>query len=429
MDLERTGSMNVQIFPSTPKGTVKAIASKSVAHRLLICAAFADGETRIRCEEINEDICATVACLKALGSLIEYEKGEFLVHPIDSSPQMAILPCGESGSTLRFLLPVVSMLGTDASFELKGRLPMRPLSPLREELERCGITLSPQGSNPLLCRGKLTDTHFSIAGNVSSQFISGLLFSLAVSGRGGSITVRGTLESAPYVEMTLGALSLFGITVTKEETEYKIPPNQRLRSPSAVITEGDWSGAAFPLCMGAVGKHPITVSGLNPSSSQGDREILSLLRRFGATICEEDNRITVSPAPLCGIEIDATQIPDLVPVLATVASVAEGRTVIRGAARLRLKESDRLESVRALLTDLGGRVSVTEDGLIIEGTPTLKGGRVSSFGDHRIAMSAAVASLACTESVTVKDAHVTAKSYPSFWEDMKEIGLSFEILS
>ncbi len=429
MDRERIGSMNLQLFPSSPTGTVKAIASKSVAHRLLICAAFATGDTRIRCEEINEDICATAACLRTLGASVEYQNGEFLVRPIDSLPQNAILPCGESGSTLRFLLPVVSILGVNASFELKGRLAMRPLSPLREELERCGITLSPQGSNPLLCQGKLTDTHFTIAGNVSSQFISGLLFALALSKTGGTLTVQGHLESASYVAITAEALSLFGIEVITTKTGYEILPHQGLQSPSAVVTEGDWSGAAFPLCMGAVGKNPITVTGLSRSSLQGDREILSLLRRFGASIREEADSVTVSPAPLRGIEIDAAQIPDLIPVVATVASIAEGRTVIRGAARLRLKESDRLESVRALITDLGGNAYVTEDGLIINGASALRGGCVSSFGDHRIAMSAAVASLVCADSVTVKDAHVTAKSYPSFWEDMKKIGLSLEALS
>ncbi len=420
--------MNLRLFPSAPTGTLRAIPSKSMAHRLLICAAFADKETKIHCREINEDIRATVDCLGALGASIDYDAGEFTVHPLSSPVHRPLLPCGESGSTLRFLLPIAAMLGVNASFEMKGRLPLRPLSPLREELERCGITLSPQDSNPLFCQGKLTETNFSVAGSVSSQFISGLLLSLAISGNGGTLTVQGQLESAPYVAMTVTALSLFGVIITKHEATYIVPAHQGLRSPSSIITEGDWSAAAFPLCMGAVGKHPVSVSGLDLSSLQGDREIIDLLRRFGAVVLEEGDRVTVSPAPLRGIEIDASQIPDLVPVLAAVASVAEGQTVIYGASRLRWKESDRLSSSCSLLTELGGKVTVTEDGLIIQGVPALRGGTVSSYGDHRIAMSAAVASLVCRESVTVKNAHVTAKSYPVFWEDMKTIGLSWKTL-
>ena len=270
---------------------------------------------------------------------------------------------------------------------------------------------------------------FSISGGVSSQFISGLLFALAVSGKTGVLDVEGTLESAPYVTLTVRSLSLFGVEVTQTDRGFAIEKNNGLRTPGQVETEGDWSGAAFPLSMGAVGKFPVTVAGLNISSGQGDREILSLLSRFGATVTHRGDRVTVSPAPLRGIEIDASQIPDLVPVLATVAALAEGTTVIRGASRLRLKESDRLLAIQTMLSTLGGKVTVTPDGLIVEGVSTLSGGTVSSFGDHRIAMSAAVASLRCLSDVTVEDAQVTAKSYPSFWEDMREIGLSFESLA
>ena len=418
--------MRARIFPSSPMGTLKAIASKSVAHRLLICAAFAKGETRVRCEELNEDICATVRCLNALGARIDRDDKDFLVHPVTTPTVGATLDCGESGSTLRFLLPVACALGADAAFLMAGRLPVRPQSPLREELERGGVTLSPQGSNPLLCKGTLRETHFSIAGGVSSQFLRGLLFALAVLGKAGSITVEGQLESAPYVELTADALALFGVNVIKTENGFAILENHGLRSPGQVLTEGDWSNAAFPLCMGAVGKKPITVEGLNLASRQGDRAIVELLSRFGASIHREADRVTVTPAPLRGIDIDASQIPDLVPVLATVAAVSEGKTVIRGASRLRLKESDRLQTVHALLETLGGQVTETPDGLIVDGVTTLRGGQVSSFGDHRIAMSAAVASLACTDPVTVEEAQVTAKSYPSFWEDMRQIGLQFD---
>lgn len=420
--------MNVQIFPSAPTGTVKAIASKSAAHRLLICAAFADAPTTIRCEELNEDIRATVRCLEALGATITRDAPYYRVTPIEKLNQTATLDCGESGSTMRFLVPVVCMLGVDAKFVMAGRLPDRPLSPLREELERHGIAFSEAGSNPLTCTGAVTGTEFSIPGNVSSQFISGLLFALAISGKTGKILIEGAMESTPYVDMTADALRLFGITVLRADNCLEIAENNGLRSPCEAPVEGDWSGAAFPLCMGAIGTKPVTVRGLDLHSRQGDRAIVELLRRFGAKVEEGADHVTVAPASLHGIRIDASQIPDLVPVLATVASVAKGQTVIYHAARLRIKESDRLQTTRATLTALGADLTETEDGLIIRGAPSLTGGRVSSCGDHRIAMSAAVASVACRDAVIIEDAHATAKSYPSFWNDMRSLGMDLREL-
>ncbi|MBR2292694.1 MAG: 3-phosphoshikimate 1-carboxyvinyltransferase [Clostridia bacterium] len=418
--------MNIRIHPSAPRGTVRAIASKSAAHRLLICAAFADDETVIRCEELNEDITATARCLTALGATIVRDGCDFRVTPVKELTKNPVLNCGESGSTMRFLVPLTCMLGVDASFWMAGRLPSRPLSPLREELERNGIRFSPIGSNPLLCEGKLVGNEFSIAGNVSSQFISGLLFALAVSAKGGSLRIEGKPESAPYIDMTVDALRRFGAGVEQTADGYTVEKNDGLRSPKEAFVEGDWSGAAFPLCLGAIGAKPITVTGLDLHSRQGDREILTLLRRFGAEVIAEGNRVTVSPAPLTGISIDASQIPDLVPILATVASVAKGKTVIFNASRLRLKESDRLESTRTVLNALGARVAETPDGLVIEGVDKLSGGRISSFGDHRIAMSAAVASVVCRDSVIIEQAESAAKSYPAFWEDMRSLGLVLE---
>lgn len=415
--------MNVTIMPSKPMGSVKAIASKSAAHRLLICAAFADAPTVLRCEEINEDICATVRCLEALGATVIRENGRYHVTPIQELRRGARLLCGESGSTLRFLVPVVCMLNADASFWMEGRLPQRPLSPLREELERHGIVFSPVGSNPLSCRGALNTTDFVIPGNVSSQFISGLLFALAVCGKTGSIRIEGALESAPYVELTVRALRQFGVSVTQTDSLLQIRDNRGLRSPTEADVEGDWSNAAFPLCLGAMGSHPITVTGLDLQSCQGDRAVVSLLRQFGATVSEEQDRVTVSPAPLRGISIDAGQIPDLVPILATVASAAQGTTTICHASRLRIKESDRLQTVRTVLNTLGACVTETQDGLIIEGSRRLSGGTVSSFGDHRIAMSVATASVVCQNAVTVEQAQAVAKSYPGFWDDMRALGM------
>ncbi len=418
--------MNRTLLPSATFGTLKAIASKSAAHRALICAAFADAPTTLLCEEINEDMTATVRCLCALGATIERVGVTYTVTPMRNLQKHAVLDCGESGSTLRFLVPLTCMLGADASFLMHGRLPDRPLSPLREELERCGVILSEQGSNPLVTRGKIQETEFSIPADVSSQFISGLLFALAVSGKTGSICLLGKTESAPYIDMTIDTLSRFGLTVIHTEDRLILSDNPGLRSPEVLSVEGDWSNAAFPLCLGAIGPHPITVTHLDLSSHQGDRTVLELLRRFGAGVEENGTTVTVSPAPLRAIDIDAAQIPDLVPILATVAAVAKGTTVISGAARLRIKESDRLRAVRTVLNALGGEVIETADGLIIHGKERLQGGTVPSFGDHRIAMSAAIASVACQTPVTIEGAECTAKSYPTFWEDMQRLGMRTE---
>ena len=421
--------MIARLKPSVPSGTVKAIASKSVAHRLLICAAFADGETRIRCEETNRDIEATAECLSALGAAVRREAPFYVVSPIKTLNRGATLNCHESGSTMRFLVPIAAALGADCDFLMAGRLPERPLSPLREELEAHGISFSPAGSNPLRCRGSLTGDSFEIAGNVSSQFISGLLFALTLMGKEATLTVTGKLESAPYVEMTVDALSIFSASPEKDGNTYHIKKNTSLISPREIDVEGDWSNAAFPLAAGAMGKGVVTVCGLDPLSRQGDRKIIELLGEFGADIKEDASgrAYTVRGGRLHGIEIDASQIPDLVPILATVASVAEGETRIYGASRLRIKESDRLATTVQMLTSLGADLQTSEDGLIIHGKPSLSGGVTESFNDHRIAMSAAVASTVSRGEVVINGAEATSKSYPSFWQDMKNLNISADI--
>ncbi len=411
--------MKMQVYPSSPSGSIKAIASKSVAHRLLICAAFADKKTVIRCDETNNDIEATAACLSALGAKITREAPYYVVEPIskENVRKNALLPAGESGSTLRFLLPVVAALGAESSFSMEGRLPMRPLSPLREELEAHGAIISEQGSNPLRANGKLSGNNYSIAGNVSSQFISGLLFALSLLPYSSTLTVTGKIESAPYINITEDALAIFGAPVKKVENVYTVSPSAFV-SPEHIDVEGDWSNAAFPLALGIMGSGSVCVGGLNDNSSQGDMKIVEILQRFGGNIELTKNGYIAKSSRLHGIDIDATQIPDLVPILATVASVADGKTRIYGATRLRLKESDRLESVCAFLSSLGAEIEQTEDGLLITGKERLSGGTVSSCNDHRIAMSAAIAACICDSTVTIDQAEATNKSYPAFWNDL-----------
>ena len=415
--------MIVKITKPIRGGTVRAIASKSEAHRLLICAALAGSETFVACPERSEDIDATARCLESLGAVVRYEPEGFFVAPVNRSAerQGVILDCGESGATLRFLLPVCGALGLRASLHMSGRLPSRPLSALYDEMTSHGCTLSEQGYSPLDCEGQLKSGEYTLPGNISSQFISGLLFALPLLEGESRIRVTGVLESRPYVDMTLDALRLFGVTVLEEEGQvFRIPGRQTGRSPKNVRVEGDWSNAAFWLSAGAIGQSGVTCTGLNLNSRQGDRAIVELLARYGARVTYgegENGAVTVSPGTLRGIDIDAGDTPDLVPVLAAVASGAEGKTTIRNAGRLRIKESDRLKTVAASLSGLGADVKETEDGLIIIGKKVLTGGETQSFGDHRIAMTAAILSAACTEPVVIRGAEAVRKSYPSFFDD------------
>ena len=413
--------MNLLIQSARLSGTVGAIASKSHAHRLLIAAALSDGETYVDCPDTSEDIEATARCLRAMGCGVIRDAAGYAITP-GALAQTARLRCGESGSTLRFLLPVLCAAGIKAEVYMEGRLPERPLSPLREELAAHGAILSPDGETPLRVCGRIASGAYRLPGNVSSQFVSGLLFALPLLDGGSTLQLMSPPESSGYIEMTEQALGCFGIAVRKEANAYVIPGGQRYRSPGRAKAEGDWSNAAFWLCAGAVGRSPVTVAGLDMGSAQGDRAVVDILTAFGAEVCAHGGAVTVSPGDLRGVEVDARDIPDLVPALAAVAAAARGDTIIRNAGRLRLKESDRLRTTAALVRAFGAPVTETDDGLIVHGGGRLHGAEVSSKGDHRIAMAAAVLAAACREPATILDAHACAKSYPAFFSDFERLG-------
>ncbi len=425
-------------------GTIRAPSSKSEAHRHLIVAAlsalYGRGATvrRVFCTDLNEDIEATIRCLSALGADM-IRKGEYFeVTPITALPSHAVLDCGESGSTLRFFLPIVCALGSlpiaprefTVSLVGHGRLPQRPLSPLYEILLAHGASLSPQGSNPLIVSGKLTAGTYIIDGSVSSQFISGLLFALPLLPDDSRICVTGKIESAPYIDMTVDAVANITDAIIGKLPDFlvrgKESTQNRCTQTGVNISQvgGDWSGAAFFLTAGVLSRagHAVMVTGLDPHTRQGDAAIVNILQQMGGRIAlDEQGNYMACSSSLHGCEINATQIPDLVPILAVAASVAEGETHIVGASRLRLKESDRLATVTAMLTALGANIVETGDGLIICGTSVLRGGTVDAAGDHRIAMSAAIAATRCTAPVTIIGAETVAKSYPAFWRDFDTI--------
>ena len=413
--------MKVILSPGGISGRVTAIPSKSHLHRLLILASLADKPTLLRFKHSHaEDINATAACLSALGANIETATEGFMVTPVNlrQLPQKAaLLPCGESGSTLRFMLPVVCALGVSGEFKMAGRLPERPLAPLDTELTRHGIRLWKPDHNTLCCEGKLTAGAYTLPGNVSSQYISGLLMALPMLEKNSSLTVEGQIESADYIAMTLQAMESFGFNPASDQDCYNICDGAGFTSPGEIIVEGDWSNAAFWLCAAAM-QGDIEITGLNKQSAQGDREICAILERMGAI----GDRHQISGGRLRGVEIDARAIPDLVPALCAVAAVSEGETIVKNAQRLRLKESDRLAATAQVLNLLGADVTEEPGGLRIKGVEKLTGGVVDSWGDHRIAMMAAIASLACEGSVTITGAEAVRKSYPAFWDDFRALG-------
>jgi len=409
--------MNITLTHPNLSGIIRAIPSKSHVHRMLICAALADRSTTIFCPRINNDISATMDCLNSLGANITYENGFFTVNPITETLANVTLDCGESGSTLRFILPLVTVLGKNAHLRMSGRLPERPLSPLYEQLVLHGAMLSPQGSNPLWVNGKINGGKFSFDGGISSQFTTGLLLSLPLMNDNSEVELTGKIESQPYIDLTIATMKQFGASVERNGNIFNIPACKYI-SPGKMDAEGDWSNAAFLLVAGAFSDEGITVNGIDPNSTQGDKEIISILQKFGAICVRTESGYKISRGKLKAADIDASDIPDLIPIVSVLASVAEGKTTIHNCARLRLKESDRLQTIFDTLNTLGADIKINGDSLVINGKQSLDGGIVSSYGDHRIAMSAAVASMVCSSSVTIEGAEAVRKSYPDFFEDI-----------
>ncbi len=413
--------MQVIVNNGARSGSVEAIASKSHIHRLLICAALSKNETVISDVTFSKDILSTINCLNGYLADITCGIDSITVKPYKEPVCGKMLDLNESGSTYRFLVPIVCAKGVDASFSGSDRLAQRPLSPLYELLTEHDAILSDEGKFPLYCSGQLTPGKFTISGAVSSQFISGLIFALPILPGDSVIEITGKMESYPYIKMTIGAVKAFGIEVVDQNKFFYIKGNQKYVSPSKVRAEGDWSNAAFFIAMGAISTKGIEISNLNFSSSQGDMEMLNITRRMGAKVEQKAEKVFVCGGRLRGTDIDAAQIPDLVPVLATLACFAEGTTRIYNAERLRLKESDRIESVYSMLSDLGANIKKMDDGFIINGNGSLDGGCVDSFNDHRIVMAATVASCFSKSPVTVVGSDAVQKSYPGFFDDLNKL--------
>lgn len=400
------------IHPQDITLKIDAPRSKSAAHRILLGAALCDTPTRIDLGcDFGEDVAATLDCLAGLGAQVVRNQNFVTVTPKQSVP--GDFPCRESGSTLRFFLPVAAALGATGIFSGKGRLPERPLQELLDALAQCGVKSS-SFRLPLCLSGKLPEKNkITLPGNVSSQYVTGFLFALAAAG-GGEITLSSKLQSVDYVNLTIFILQKFGIIVKTTESGFAV--KGKFVSPGNTAVEGDWSNSGAYLALGAIAGR-VTVGGLDPDSRQGDRRIVEILRRFGAKVTQNGQEITVEKAPLSGagnLDIDATI--DLAPVLAVVAAKANGVTTLGNARRLRIKESDRLSAIREMLIKLGVQAVEGKDFIEIHGNGVIPGNcTLSGCGDHRIVMAATLAGLAAQRPVSLTGWEAVNKSLPDFF--------------
>ena len=417
--------MNYTIKAGVRSGSVTIPSSKSYAHRQLICAALSDTDTDIVCDGFSKDIIATAECIGALGVKTEFVDNIIRIKHGQGTEGEAVLPCNESGSTLRFLLPVVGAMGINATFKMADGLAARPVDDLLDVMAAHNVNIT-KGNNTISLQGKMCAGEFVIPGNVSSQYISGLLMALPLLEGDSRLVITGNIESRDYIKITEDTLHEFGIRFEQSDNEYTVPGNQTFRSRPKMTVERDWSNAAFFLCMGALTENGITLEDMPLKSSQGDREIILILEKIGADIKIRGNAITVKRKELRALTVDASTIPDLVPTIAALASLCEGTTNIINARRLRIKESDRLASTSDMLKALGADIIQFEDGLVITGKKELVGGIVESCNDHRIAMAAAVAACGCIGDVTVAGSECIAKSYPKFWEHLEGLKLDNE---
>lgn len=417
---------NMKVFPKQLKGSVKIPSSKSLAHRAVICAALSDGNSKITNIDISDDIIATINAMRSLGAVINNEENVLEVEGVFSKNLLTkreyerVIDCNESGSTLRFLVPITLAFEGINRFVGRGNLGKRPLNPYYNIFDTQGIdyTFCEDELN-LVTSGLLKSGEFKLEGNISSQFISGLMFTLPLLEGDSKIIITTEIESKGYIDLTLSVLKDFGISIINDNyREFIIKGGQRYKSREYRV-EGDYSQGAFFLCADMLGSK-VNVLDLKEDSLQGDREIINVLKKMGAEI---DKNLNINLDTVKSTVIDASQCPDIVPILSLVASVADGTTEIINAGRLRIKECDRLTAVTTELNKLGANIEEKKDGLIIKGVKHLKGdAEVWSHKDHRIAMTLAIAATICEKPIIIKDYECVSKSYPRFFDDFKTLG-------
>ena len=419
---------DLKIYPSKLKGEVKIPPSKSMAHRAIICAALSDGLCIIENIDYSDDIIATIDAMNSLGAKIVKHKDYIEVigaYGSDEKPQETrIIDCNESGSTLRFLVPISLLFKGRSKFIGRGNLGKRPLTTYYNIFERQGIEYSyEEGNLNLVINGELNPGTFEVEGNVSSQFITGLLFTLPLLKEDSKIIITTEMESKGYIDLTLRAMSDFGVEIINNNyREFIIKGNQKYKARNYRV-EGDYSQAAFFLCADSLG-NDVLCKDLDLNSLQGDKEVIDILERMNVIFNANDIGVKgTTNGELTSTVIDGSQCPDIIPVLTSVAALTKGTTEMVNAGRLRIKECDRLAAVTSELNKLGAKIIEKEDGLVVTGVEKLQGGvEVWSHKDHRIAMTLAIASTRCEEPIVIKDYECIAKSYPKFFEDFKALG-------
>lgn len=396
----------VEIKNSILNGNVTIPPSKSAAHRALICSYLAGGGSVSPIIDSN-DMRATVGVIDALKNNED------------------VMNCIESGSTLRFMIPVVASLGRRATFIGEGRLPERPIGEYLDILPKHNVKVDSNGYLPMTIDGQLRNGSYEVNGDVSSQYITGLLLALANVEGDSAVILKTPLQSKPYVDMTVKVMADFGVNITETDFGYLIHGGQEFKKQDYIV-EGDWSQSAFFLVAGAIGGG-VKVSGLDMNSTQGDKAIVDVLKSFGADVEVGKDYVISRKSKLTGTTVDATDIPDLVPIIAVLGAFSNGTTTIKGAERLRFKESDRIESVVSNLRLMGVDVTETKDGMIINGSKP-HGADLKGYNDHRIVMAFSVAGLFCDGDVRIDDAQSINKSYPTFFDDYNMLGGKANVL-
>lgn len=419
--------MDMTFSPAQLQGVAAAPASKSEAHRRMICAGLTHGTTVLTGFMDSDDAAATARCLKALGASIHQEGDALsLTGYAEKTARLPVLDCGESGSTLRFFVPIALAMAGGGVFRMHGRLSQRPMDVYRDLFVPRGVRwhmgIGCDGAAELTVRGVLEAGHYVLPGNVSSQFVSGLMFALPLLKEDSTLTVVPPVESSGYIRMTLEALAQSGVIM--QETApftWNIPGDQAYHAPNGCLS-GDYSQAAVLLCAGALG-HDVTVTRLARETTQGDRAVLAHLQALGASVSETEEGITVQGGHLHGAELDMCNCPDVAPIVALVCQMAEGRSILRGCGRLRLKECDRLAATVETLTLLGGQARAEGDSIIIDGVKQLRGGvTLPDYHDHRMVMLGAIAATIAQAPVTVAGVEALNKSWPEFISVYRDLG-------
>ena len=413
--------MNIHIEPRKLKGSVHVISSKSLSHRYVIASGLAHGVSTIKNVLISDDLEYTKKALSSFGVQFQEDSIRGSMLNYDGTT----LDCGESGSTLRFMIPIAMMQDKEVKFTGKGKLPERPLNVYQELFKDRDVLFKHTSDQelPLIVKGPLLGGDYHLRGDVSSQFITGLLFALPLAKKDSKIILTTPLTSKDYVELTLDVLKEFGVDVKRDAHGFEIKGNQTYQ-PATTEVEGDFSQAAFFLVAGLIGEE-ITLFGLNPSSKQGDKKIVDLLKKMGGNIIFDDKKkaYIASPSVTKGITIDLTDIPDLGPILMVLASLSEGITHFKGVSRLRIKESDRLAAMDQALSILGVSMKIQDDEAWIEGVKNFKGNvNLNGAKDHRIVMALSIASLKANGAITISTAESISKSYPTFFEIFNHLG-------